>query len=391
MAKQQLVLLGGGFVGTWIASHAAPAHLDAFDVTLVSEEPAFTFSPLLINGLAGDLEPRDFTIDLTELASKRGFRFIQATIDQIDRAERRVTLVHPNGTKTEISYDQAVLATGAKANFFDIPGLEQAAFALKHLSDVDRLVHHLEQTLLQASKAWTDEDKKRILSFLIVGGGPTGVELLGAMKTRLERIADAHALGALLPLIHITLVESNSLLFYGFPEELGKSSEEVLRASGVDIRCDVRVVGVEQGKATLSDNTTLPYGTLIWAAGVKPIAPPIVPGLPGTPPPKPDACLRLDEHLHGAGDAVLFEQYGLRFPKNAQFALQMAHNVLRNILRIQQGKPPLPPKCTYSAALVTVLDTGFFRIGSFVLKGRWVHPFRKILYRFRLWQIRSGH
>lgn len=390
MPKQQLVLLGGGFAGTWIATHACPAYANLFDVTLVSEEPKFTFSPLLINGLAGDLEAQNFTIDLTNLASKRGFRFIQGSIRLIDREKRVVEVQTSDGNITTLPYDQAVLATGAKANFFEISGLEQASFALKRLPDIERLISHLESLLVQASKAWTDEDRKKILSFLVVGGGPTGVELLGAMQTRLKRIANEKGLEALLPLVHITLVESNNLLFYGFPGDLSKSSEEVLRNGGVDIRCGVRVTGFEKGVATLSDESTLSYETLIWAAGVKAVTPPIQPAFaPG--PLKPDLFLRLDEHLFGAGDAITFEQNGVKFHKNAQFALQMAHDVLQNCVRLAQGKSLVEPRCQYNAALVTVLGTGFFRFGSFVLRGVWVHPFRKLLYRYRLWQIRTGH
>lgn len=390
MPKQRLVLLGGGFVGTWIATRAASAYSDQFDVTLISEETVFTFSPLLINGLAGDLSAENFTLDLPTLASRSGFRFLLGTIDLIDREKRVVHFTQRNNTRIEVAYDFAVLSTGAKANFFDIPGLEQASFTLKRLSDADRLVRHLSETLTRASTAWTDEDKKKILSFLVVGGGPTGVELLGAMKARLRTIALEKGLESLLLLTQITLVESNTLLFYGFPGELSKKSESVLRQGGINIRCGVRVIGVEKDHVVLSDQSTIPYETLIWAAGIKPVVPPIQPALPAGPV-TPDAFLRLDERLYGAGDAVAFEQNGVRFPKNAQFALQMAHDVLENIVCAVKGQPQKEPHCTYSAALVTVLNTGFFRLGSFVLQGRWVHPFRKLLYRFRLWQIRTGH
>lgn len=390
MERHRLVVLGGGFAGTWIATHASPARRNQFDVTLISEEPTFTFSPLLINGLAGDLAPQDFTLDLTKLASDRGFRFIQGMIQLIDREKRTVQVKQLDGTQTEVAYDSAVLATGAQANFFDIPGLEHESFTLKRLADVDHLIGRLGSLLDEASKLWTDEDKRRVLSFLIVGGGPTGIELLGAMQSRLKRLANEHALESLLPFVSITLVESNTLLFYGFPEELCKGSEEVLKRNGVTIRCGMRMVKVEKGVASFSDGSTLSYGTLIWAAGVKPITPPIQPAFPAGPL-KPNACLQLDEHLYGAGDAVQFEENGVRFPKNAQSALRMAHDILENIVRAQKGQPLMQPKGEQSAALVTVLDTGFFRIGSLVLKGAWVHPFRKLLYRLRLWQIRTGH
>ncbi|MBP9762217.1 FAD-dependent oxidoreductase [Patescibacteria group bacterium] len=390
MSKQKLVLLGGGFAGTWIATHACPAHNDQLEVTLISEESHFTFSPLLINGLAGDLDPQDFTIDLAKLATERGFRFVQGKISLVNREKQIVEVEQTDGKRSEIAYDQAVLATGSEANFFDIPGLKEASFALKRLSDIDRLINHLETVLVTASKTWTDEDKRKLLSFLIVGGGPTGVELLGAMRERLRRIAENRGLEDLLPLISITLVESNNLLFYGFPEHLSQQSEQVLKQGGVDIRCGVRVTGVEKGVATLSDNSSLNYHTLIWAAGVKPVWPTIEPAFaPG--PLKTDAFLRLDDHLYGAGDAITFEQNGVKFHKNAQFALQMAHDVLQNILRNVKGQPLVAPNRKYNAALVTVLQTGFFRLGSFVLQGPWIHPFRKLLYRFRLWQIRSGH
>ena len=389
MSKQNLVLLGGGFAGTWIATHATPAHTAKFEVTLVSEEPAFTFSPLLINGLAGDLAATDYTLDLTKLASERGFRFIQAKVDLIDRETKTIHLTQANGNALTLPYDTAVLATGAKTNFFDIPGLEQEALTLKHLSDVEHIVARLRETLNTASKVWTDEEKKQLLSFVIVGGGPTGIELLGAMQERLTYLAYEAGLEALLPFVSITLIESNKLLFYGFPEELGKKSEQILKQNGVRVCCDVKVTSAEKGKLTFADQTTLSYGTLIWAAGVKATTPPIQPAFPPGPLTS-NEFLQLDDSLFGVGDAVLYEQNGVRFNKTAQFALQMGHDVLQNILRQRKGQPLIHPKSAHTAALVTVLQTGFFRYGSFVLKGRWVHAFRKLIYRFRLWQIRTG-
>jgi NADH dehydrogenase len=390
MSKHKLVLLGGGFAGTWIATHAVPAHADVLEVTLISEEPLFTFSPLLINGLAGDLEPKNFTLDLTKLASERGFRFIQGTIDQINRETCTVHISQRNGTPIEVAYDSAVLATGAKANFFGIPGLQEESFALKELSDIDRLIVHLAETLVRASKVWTDEEKKRILSFVIVGGGPTGVELLGAMQERLKYLAYERGLEQLLPLVQITLIEGSKSLFSGFPDDLCRQSEEILKKSGVDVRCNVTVSGAEKGLLTFADHSTLSYGTLIWAAGVKAITPPIEPAFPPGPL-KSDAFLQLDERLYGAGDAILYEQGGVRAPKNAQSALHMAQDVLTNVLRRIKGQPPVAPSRQQMAALVTVLQTGFFRLGTHVLQGRWIHPFRKALYRLRLWQIKSGH
>ncbi len=390
MSKHKLVLLGGGFAGTWIATHAAPAHADLLDVTLISEEPAFTFSPLLINGLAGDLKPQAFTLDLTKLASERGFRFIQGTINQIDRETQTVHVTQQNGIDIEVNYNSAVLATGAEANFFGIPGLAEEAFTLKKLVDIDRLVVHLAETLTKASKLWTDEDKKRLLSFVIVGGGPTGVELLGAMQERLHYLAYERGLEQLIPFIQITLVESNKLLFFGFPEELGKGSEKILRDKGITVKCDAKVIGAANGVLNFEDKSTLPYSTLIWAAGVKPTTPPIEPAFP-TGPLKSDEFLQLDEHLFGAGDAVAHEQSGMKFPKNAQFALQAAEDVLTNVVRQAKGQSLTKSHVKTNAALVTVLQTGFFRFGNTILQGRWVHPFRKALYRFRLWQIRTGH
>ncbi len=390
MSKHKLVLLGGGFAGTWLATHAVPAYKDLLEVILVSEEPEFTFSPLLINGLAGDLKPQQFTLNLTKLASERGFRFIQGTIDKINREQRRIHITQRNGGTIDLPYDSAVLATGAKANFFGIPGLEEASFVLKELADIDRLVVHLAETLIKASKAWTDEDKKRILSFVIVGGGPTGVELLGAMRERLRSLAYERGLEQLLPLIKITLVESSKTLFMGFPEDLCQKSEALLRESGIDVRCNTSVKGAKDGVATFADDSTIRYETLIWAAGVKPVTPPIEPAFPAGPL-KTDSFLKLDEHLYGAGDAILHEQDGVRAPKNAQSALHMAHAILENVVRRAQGKQPVAVGPQLNAALITVLHSGFFRLNNRIFSGRWIHPFRKLLYRFRLWQIRTGH
>ena len=161
---------------------------------------------------------------------------------------------------------------------------------------------------------------------------------------------------------------------------------------GVRVRIEIadrHDVVAEMGLLTFADHSTLGYGTLIWAAGVKAITPPIEPAFPPGPL-KSDAFLQLDEHLYGAGDAILYEQDGIRAPKNAQSALHMAQDVLTNVLRRIKGQPPVAPSRQQMAALVTVLQTGFFRFGTHVLQGQWIHPFRKALYRLRLWQIKTG-
>ena len=277
MSQHKILLLGGGFAGTWIATHAHRYVSHTTETTLISAESLFTFSPLLINGLAGDLVSHDFTIDLPTLAKRHGFTFLQGIIQHIDRTGRLVHVQEPNGHTIQLPYDTAVLTTGAESNFFGMDGLQTHAFTLKHLSDVQRLVAHLNETLTRASTMWTEEEKKKELSFLVVGGGPTGVEILGAMKERLKRCALTRGLEALLPLVNITLIESNSLLFYGFPKSLSEQSKNILIQGGVDIRCGVRVIHVQKNQATLSDGSIIPYGTLLWTAGVRSVAPPIQP------------------------------------------------------------------------------------------------------------------
>ena len=389
MQKQKLVLFGAGFVGTWIATHACPALAASFDVTLISEEPRFTFSPLLINGLAGDLTASEYTIDLTTPARERGFTFLQGSVEELRRDAREATVVTATGERLNVRYDVSVLGTGSRVNFFSLPGAEEHALVLKRLNDVTRIVDAL-RTSLRTAAALTDEAaQRRTLTFVVVGGGPTGVELLGALQTRLQMLAREQRCETLLARVSFQLIEHANLLFRGFPESMSRGSKQILEQHGVQVRCGTAVKDVTPANVTLSDGTILPYGLLFWAAGVTASVPNITPALPAGPI-VPDAQLRIDEYLFSAGDAIQFEQGGVTFHKTAQFALQMARDVLANICRAHQQKPLQPAHGRYSAALVTVLDTGFLRIGSLVLRGTWVHALRKFIYRVRLWQIRSG-
>ena len=271
MKKTKIVIAGGGFAGLAAATYLDKrlARRPDIEVVLISRENFILFTPMLHEVAAGDLNPSDIINPLRRIL--RHVKIVQADLQAIDPNGRRVRCCGGVAQlEFELEYDQLLLALGSETNFLDLPGLSDWAVTMKSLSDA-ALLRNRVVALLEEANLQDDLDiRRQLLTFVIAGGGFSGVETAGAIND-FVREAAAYYPELNEELIRVVLVHPGRFLLPELDEELGDYTERKLRERKVEVAGGVRVAGYDDGSLVrLSDGNSIPASTLIWTAGVKP-------------------------------------------------------------------------------------------------------------------------
>ena len=290
----RVVIIGAGFGG--MACAAKLRHLPVH-VTIVDRHNYYLFQPLLYQVATAGLSPADIATPIrSQFRDDPSVRVVMAAVTGIDTASRRVL-----ASGQALSYDLLVLATGASHSYFGRD--EWAAFApgLKRVDDATAVRSRLLSAFERAENAQSPAEREAWLTFVIVGGGPTGVELAGAIA-ELARFGLQAEFRAVDPAsARIILVQSSPRILPAFPEPLSVRAARSLEGLGVEVRTNSRVQQIDQAGVTI-DGAHLAAGTVLWAAGV--VASPAASWLVQ----EPDAAgrLRVDEHLRVPGHPNIF-------------------------------------------------------------------------------------
>ncbi|WP_018462134.1 NAD(P)/FAD-dependent oxidoreductase [Thermus oshimai] len=321
MRETGIMIVGGGFGGL-----AAAKALDRAGVPylLVDARNHHLFQPLLYQVATGYLEAPAIAHPLRPLLG-RG-RFLLARVEGVDLKGRRLLL---EGGEA-LPYTHLILATGSRPHDLGVPGVGRHALFLKGLEDAQRI----RQRLLLALEGAAREE--RPLRLLVVGGGPTGVELAGALAEFLR-----YALRRDFPEVggaEVLLLEAGERLLPSFRPALSAYAKRALEGMGVRVVLGAQVVGVEEGGARLREGAFLPADLVLWAVGVRGNP---LPGLPTDPRGRvpTDPFLRLPGHpeVYAVGDVN-----GLGLPGLAPVALQQGRLAAENLLRALRGQEPIP-------------------------------------------------
>jgi len=262
--RKKVVIVGAGFGGL-----ACAKKLDGepVDVILVDQHNYHLFTPLLYQVATGLLNPSDIAYPLrTVFRRSSNVRFRQATVTRIELSNKLVRL---DGAPP-LAYDYLVLATGSTDNYFGNQELARVSFGLKSLEDATRLRNQV-LTCLERADAEPDPAARRaLLTFVVVGGGPTGVESSGALTELMGIVAgkDYHQISR--AEIRIILVEGADRLLNTFSARLGRYAQRVLTRRKVEVRTGALVKSANGHSVTLSDGTAIASATIIWSAGVRP-------------------------------------------------------------------------------------------------------------------------
>jgi len=326
------VIVGAGFAGLQCAKKLGG---EPVDVTIVDRHNYHLFTPLLYQVASCLLNPSEITAPVRKVfRDSSNVRYRQGEVVDVDFAEQTVRLAHGE----TLHYDELVLATGSTTNYYGNATLKQRALGLKDLGQALQLRNHVLECLERASATSDPRERRRLLTFCIIGGGPTGVEYAGALA-ELVRLVLPHEYPEFPPSdVRIVLLEGGDRVLPAFRKRLSRYARRELERLGVDVRTDTLVASADENGVITRDGTELVTASIVWTAGVNPAVVPHHPGLTRT---KQDR-LAVDDHLRilgarhawGIGDvAGAPDRHGNPLPMLSPPAMQAGRYVARQILR----------------------------------------------------------
>ncbi|MFO0878668.1 MAG: NAD(P)/FAD-dependent oxidoreductase [Gemmataceae bacterium] len=344
-ARHRVVIVGGGFGGLYAARALAQAPVE---VLLLDRRNFHLFQPLLYQVATGGLSPANIAAPLRAvLKNQRNATVFLAEVRDFD-LQRKVVLT----VEGEVPFDSLIVASGSRHHYFGHPEWEAQAPGLKTVEDARAMRTRILGAFEAAEREVDPARIRALLTFVVVGGGPTGVELAGTvaelarhtLRRNFRRINPASA--------SVVVLEAGDRLLAGFDPQLSSKGRKQLESLGVLVRTTTAVVGIEPGLVRVKhqgQEETIACHTILWGAGVQ--ASPLAQRLAqqsgatldraGRIRPEPDLTLPGYPDVFVLGDMVHFLQEGQPLPGVAQVAMQMGCHAARTIERRLTGKSPL--------------------------------------------------
>ena len=261
-ARARVVIVGGGFAGLSCARKLAGQPVD---VVLVDRHDYHQFTPLLYQVASALLTAPDISYPFrAAFRNTPNVRFRHAPVTGIDLERRRV---RAHGDEA-IAYDYLVLATGSQNNYFGNSALEAHTLSMKTLPRAQRLRNHVLACLEHAAQITDEAERRRWLTFVVIGGGPTGVEFTGALVELLKLVLGRDYQELPPALARVVLLEGTDRLLPAFPERLGRHARKVLERQGVEVLTGTLVSQVTPEAVLLSTGDELQARTAVWSAGI---------------------------------------------------------------------------------------------------------------------------
>jgi len=267
---KRILILGSGFGGLYTALHLEKKLRRYSDVelTLVNRENFFLFTPMLHEVAAGDLDVTHIVNPVRKLL--RRTHFFNGDIKRIDLGERRVIVAHADDNHDhELFYDYLVLALGSVTNFYNLPGLAENALTMKSLSDAIRLRSRLIKNLEEADFECACEDRSRLLTVVVAGGGFAGVETIASVNDFVREAIEFYP-NLSEKELRIVLIEATKVILPELGPQLGAYARKKLAGRGVQFLMNTAVKSVSNDEVNLNDGTSLKTNMLVWTAGVSP-------------------------------------------------------------------------------------------------------------------------
>jgi len=328
---EKIIIIGGGFAGLNLAKHL---DADKFEVMVIDKNNFHSFPPLFYQVASSGLEPSNISFPFRrEFKNHRNVTYHMGHVKHVDVEQRLVTTSYET-----LSYDKLVIAAGTTNNFFGLPDMQKKVYCMKTVAEATHTRDVILDRLERAALCKDNKRRRELLSFLVVGGGPAGVEIAGAIGEMKRDILPREYPELRQDELNITLIEGGSCLLGSMSGKCHEKALKYLEGLMVNVRLNTMMKGYDNKIVTYADGTEEYWETLIWTAGVK--GEPI-PGLPKEFIGKGNRII-VDEYnrvkgkedtLLAIGDIALMPtgKYPGGHPQVAQPAIQEARNLARNL------------------------------------------------------------
>ncbi len=352
MSKKRVVIAGMGFGGLRAAKVLAGSDVE---LIMVDRNNYHLFQPLLYQVATAGLEQEAIAYPLRGLTRRwRNASFLLAEISGIDLAEKCVL--------TDVGlvpYDYLVVAAGSRTNFFGMKSVEAYAFDLKRLDQAEDLRNHILLMFERASRETDPKIKSALLTFVIVGGGPTGVEFSGALRELIVYVLSQDHPTISAAETRIVLVEAADSILTAMPADLRDYAHRKLCAMGVEVLLECRVIGATADTVQLHGGHVIDSHTLFWSAGVSAaeLADHLLKverGAAGRIVVQPDLSIKEHPDVYVVGDMACCRVDGVPLPMMAPVASQQGEYAAQAILAREQNKTLLPFRYFDKGAMATI-------------------------------------
>ena len=385
-----VVIIGAGFAGLTAAKRLKNAPVR---ITLVDRNNYHLFQPLLYQVAIAGLVPSQIAYPLrTIFRRQKNLTFQMGEVTSIDFKAKFVKL---NGSV--IAYDYLILAVGGETNFFGMESVRENGFQLKDIESAVNTRNHLLKMFERASREADAEKRRAMLTFVVVGGGPTGVETSGALAELISHVMRKEYPTLDIREARVILLEAGTALIASYPEELREATLKLLKKKNVEVLFNAKMTDYNGQRVALADGTEIQTQTLIWTAGVKAagITSRLGVQVAGSGRVRSEATLQLPGHpeVYVVGDAAYLENgNGQPLPMLSTVAIQQGETVAENIQRAVKGleqkpfhykDPGLLATIGRNAAVARIWGLSFSGLVAWLI---WVglHIYRIIGFRNRL-------
>jgi NADH dehydrogenase len=363
-----VVIVGAGFGGLYAARTLARKRVR---ITVVDRKNHHVFQPLLYQVATAKLSPADIASPIRSVLGK--YRNVQVLLDEathFDLTNRKVRLK----TGEALAYDYLIVAAGASDTYFGHEEWAALAPGLKSIEDAIEIRRRVLLAFEMAEREALLEGKRAMLNFVVVGGGPTGVELAGSIAEIAQKVMAKDFRGIDPTRARVVLLEAGQRILPAYPADLSRSAERQLRHLGVDVLVGRAVTGVQPGKVLVGEEV-MASSVTVWAAGVKASPLGSILGAPcdraGRVKVEADLSLPGHPEVFVIGDlASITDKSGKQAPGVAPAAIQQGKSAAKNIWRSVQGEPRKPFQYLDKGSLATIgRGAGVAEFGRLHLSG----------------------
>lgn len=353
--KIKILIIGNGFGGTYTLKNLTKYFHKSKNVelALIGEKNYFLFTPLLHEVATGSINPENIIEPIRKVFDTSLANFYLGKVQEVDLHNNIV-----RACNTSIHYDYLVMASGSETNFYNIKGAQDYTLTLKSLEDAIKIKNHIINRIEEASHVEDKIERKKILTFVIVGGGPTGVELAAELQELIKKSFVKYYKKEIIDETSVILIQKNGELLSQFGLKIRKKALEFLQNKGIKILLNTEVKEVEIA-SVITNNEKIDSKTIIWVGGIKAKQIKVINEVEKTK----DGRIVVNQNLQiekyknvfALGDAAAFtNNSGVFLPALAQVAEKQAKIVAENIYLSIQNKKLKSFKYKHNGSLVSL-------------------------------------